>query len=184
MSSPGRRRPNYLRVVARLVRREGGRDPAASGHPDVVLAATLGAELRPDMHTRILTARADTADSQRLAKASSHISGTAAVDLASDSLDSGATSRREPAPPIALVGASLGHQALATRVQACRRSTSLCSSAQVLLMQHLTSMISFYSILSSMYIKVVESQPMSQIDVSGAAGHVLGTLCVHSGQFW
>jgi hypothetical protein len=39
-----------------------GRDAAASGYPDVVLAATLGAELRPDMHTRILAARADTAD--------------------------------------------------------------------------------------------------------------------------
>src|SRR5882757_1522295 len=44
-----------------------------------------------------------------------------------------------------------------------------------------TSMISFYSILSSMCIKVVESQPMSQTDVYGAAGHILGTLkCVQS----
>jgi hypothetical protein len=65
-------------------------------------------------------------------KASSHISGTAAVYLASDPLDSGATGRREPAPPVALVGASLGHQAPATRLQAWRRSTGFCSSAQVL----------------------------------------------------
>ena len=58
---------------------------------------------------------------------------TAAVYLASDPLDSGATGRGEPAPPVALVGASLGHQALATRMQTWRRSTGLCSSAQVLL---------------------------------------------------
>jgi hypothetical protein len=58
---------------------------------------------------------------------------TAAVYLASDPLDSGATGRGEPAPPVALVGASLGHQAPATRMQAWRRSTGLGSSTQVLL---------------------------------------------------
>lgn len=114
------------------VRRERRCDPAASGYPDVVLAATLGVQLRPDVHTRIFAAWADTANSQRLAKASSHIPGTAAVDLASDSLDSSTTSRGEPAPPVAPVGSSLGHQALATRTQAWRRSTRLRSSAQVL----------------------------------------------------
>ncbi len=60
------------------------------------------------MRSRLSRWRASPLDSHRLANASSHTTGTAAVDLASDSLDSGATRRREPAPPVALVSASPG----------------------------------------------------------------------------
>src|ERR1700757_3308034 len=112
-----------------LVRREGCCDPAASGYPDRVLAPTLRAQLRADVHTRVFAPGADAADPDGLAKASSHVSGTAAANLAPDPLDSGATGRREPAPPVALVGASLGHHALAARMQAWR-STRLFVSAQ------------------------------------------------------
>jgi hypothetical protein len=122
-SRPGRR--------PRLVRRERRCDSAAGRNADVVFAATLCAELRTHMDARVFATRAHAADSQGLAKASSHISGTAAVHLATDPLDSGATGRREPASPVALVGASLGHQALP--MLAWRRSTGPSSSAPVLL---------------------------------------------------
>lgn len=117
-----------------LVRRERRRDFAAGRYANVVLgAAFTAAELRSDVDTGVLAAGADAAHTDRLAEAPADVAWTAAVDLASDSLDSCAPRRREPAPPVALVGASLRHQSLATRVQARRPSTGSCSSAQVLL---------------------------------------------------
>ena len=75
-----------------LVRRERRRDLAAGRDAHVVLAATSCAQLRSDMHARVLPAWADAADAERMTEAATHIPGTAAVYLAPDTLDSGATS--------------------------------------------------------------------------------------------
>lgn len=113
---------NYLRVMAGLVRREGGRDPAASGYPDVVLAATLGAQLRADMYTRILTARADTADSQRVTKAPTHVTGPTSIDPSGDPSDPGAACRRKTTSLVAFVDAALrGHQMPTVQIRAENR---------------------------------------------------------------
>ena len=93
-----------------LVRRERRCDLAACRNADVVLATTLRVQLRANVYARVFTARADPANTDGLAKASADIPGTATSDLSTNSLGSGAASRREPAPPVALVSPSLGHQ--------------------------------------------------------------------------
>ncbi len=121
-----------FRVMTGLVRRERGRDSAAGRNADVVLTATLCAQLRADVHARIFTARTHAANTGGLAKASADIAGTATSDLSADSLCAGAAGRREPAPPVALIVAPPSHQALATRMQAWKRSSGPSLSAQVI----------------------------------------------------
>jgi hypothetical protein len=69
------------------------------------------------VYTRLLTAGADTADTQRVTEAAPDISGTAAVDFAADAFDAGAAGWRKSATLVALIGTSSGHQALVTRMR-------------------------------------------------------------------
>jgi hypothetical protein len=76
----------------------------------------------------------------------------------------GTTRGCESASPVALVGSAKSHPALATRMQAWRRSNEICSTAQVLCPAP-DMIFPCYSIVSSGCAKVVELQPMSLINV-------------------
>jgi hypothetical protein len=118
-SSPDRSEYRNCRALSASVRRCNS---AASRNADVVLAAASTAQLRTHVYASVSAAGSYPADSQGLAKASSHVPGTASVDLAANPPDSGATGRREPASPVALAYAALSsHQMPTARIETGNR---------------------------------------------------------------
>lgn len=144
------------------MRRVRRRDPATGGDPYVVFAAASCAQFGSDVDARVLTAWADAADPNRLAKAPAHVARATSVDLAADAPGARTACRREPASPVALVGASSGHQGTRVSIEA---RDGLCgylrSAVCAFILASVDGCFPAYSTVVSL--KIVEPQSMSRL---------------------